>query len=356
MNHKKRILSYLIYFILLTFLFEFTLRLFFSVSNEKYEISSNPSILIEDYYPGIEKALSDEVIENNDVIDILFLGGSVLHPIWGTIEEELKKKLISTYSCKINIINLSRPSHTSLDSKIKYELLQNKQYDIILLYHGINEVRFNNCPKSIFDNNYSHVEFYNKINAITNPIAKFSILPYTFNTIKIGLLNKFGNELLSVFKPKEEWLQYGSEIKTAKVFHKNYKTIVDIAKSNNTSVIIPSFAYYPPKGYSQSDLIKNKLDSNKLISPIEIWGKKENVLGGIKAHNKTIENLFIENRQRENIFTIDMDSSLTKNNDNFNDICHFTSDGSVEFVSIVFPIFKSIIDKNKLCQTNNIRH
>lgn len=134
----RRISFYLIYLGLVTLFFEFVFRLYFSISLENPKLLLTPSSLIEEYYPGIEEALSEQINYNNDTIDILLLGASVLHPIWGTIEQELQNELTSTYPCKVNITNLSKHSHTSMDSKIKYDLLQDQKYDVVLLYHGIN--------------------------------------------------------------------------------------------------------------------------------------------------------------------------------------------------------------------------
>lgn len=158
---------------------------------------------------------------------------------------------------------------------------------------------------------------------------------------------------MSVFKPKEEWLEYGSDIKTADVFHKNYETIVEFARDNNTSVIMPTFAYYDPQYWDSSIVKKDNSDSEKLKTPIEIWGKKENVIKGMDVHNKIIKNYVSAHQHLGNVYSVDMNDLLTTKKENFNDICHLTNYGSIEYVSIVFPILQSIIDKNKLCLTKN---
>ncbi len=349
----------MIYFVFVFLLFfEFSLRLFYSIKYEKYKILIRPFCILEKYYPGIGEAMSEQINDNNGAIDILFLGGSVLHSDWGTIEQELKGKLMSAYSCDVNIDNLALTANTSLDSKIKYDLLKDQHYDIILLYHGINEVRFNNCPESFFKDDYSHVEFYNNVYSITNLFSRFSIFPHAFNSLKIKSSQMFGNKKLLPLGKSEnsEWLDYGRDIKTSRTFYKNYEAIIEVATKSNAVVVIPTFAYYVPIGYSLTDFQEKKLDYTKFICPIEIWGNTENVVKGIETHNKAIEAYWKDNSQMENLYFIDMNDSLTKKGSNFDDVCHLTHDGSTEYASIIYSTFSLIIDKNKLCLTKNKRH
>ena len=351
MKRKNSFVFYVKYFVVVILIFELFFRVYHSVKLDSYDILTQPSSLLERYYPGIDKATSEQIEDNNEAIDILFLGGSVLHTDWGTIEHELKQQLSSTYSCRINIHNLAIPAHTSLDSRIKYNLLAHQQYDIVLLYHGINEVRFNNCPDDIFSDDYSHIEFYNQINAITTPVSKVSILPYTYNLLKMRILQKFGKKTLSQHEPNKEWLQYGSDIKTANSFYNNYKFIVEMASKNNTAVVIPTFAYYIPEEYSFSKFRDKQLAYNLHRNSIEVWGNKDNVDKGIETHNKVIDKLQADNPDIDNMFVIDLNDSLTKNKKNFDDICHLTPEGSAEYVSLIIPTIKRILSKENGCLT-----
>lgn len=351
MKRKNSFIFYVKYFVVVLLIVELFFRLYHSVKLDSYGILTKPYSVIEKYYPGIDKATSEQIEDNNETIDILFLGGSVLHTDWGTIEHELEQQLSSTYSCHINIHNLAIPAHTSLDSRIKYNLLAHQQYDIVLLYHGINEVRFNNCPDDVFSDDYSHIEFYNQLNSITSPLSKVSILPYTYNLLKMRIRQKLGGKMLSQHAPNEEWLEYGSDIKTANSFYSNYKFIVEMAKKNNTAVVIPTFAYYIPEEYSFSKFRNKQLAYNLHKNSIEIWGNKDNVEKGIVTHNKAIHKLQADNSLVDNMFVIELNDSLTKNKKNFDDICHLTPDGSAEYVSLILPTIKRILAEENHCLT-----
>lgn len=333
--------------------FELSIRVYFAITEERKSIIWRPQTVLENYYPGIYEALSkDTKIENE--INILFLGASVIHPYWGAIEKELENKIIANFSCKVNITNVAIPAHTSLDSKIKYNLLQNQHYDIVLLYHGINELRFNNCPPSVFDVDYKHVKFYNYIHAINNPISRFSIFPYAINAIKVGWIDRSENDFLPMNEPKKKWLELGANIKSATSFQKNYQAIIEQAHQNNTDIIIPSFAYSPAKAFSKSFIEENKLNADHGVCPIEIWGEKEAIVKGLKIHNETIKKYLAKKTNiNNNIHTVSMHDSLTTNENHFHDICHLSPQGVTKYVSIIFPIFKQIIDEKEVCITSN---
>ena len=354
MNRKKRSLFYVIFFVLILLFFEFSFRIFYSIQFEKSEILTSPASILEEYYPGIREAMSEQIRVDNNTIDILLLGASVLNPYFGKIEQKLEEKLSTEFSCRVNIDNFAFHSHSSLDSRIKYELLKDQHYDVILLYHGINEVRFNNCPEAVFKADYSHVKFYNEVYGLTTKLSKFSILPYTFCSLKMKILSLLDTEkLLPLGVPEnKEWLEYGKDIKTANSFYENYKAIVELANKNNTAVVTPTFAHYVPADYNYTDFVAKKLPYTSFTTPIELWGIKENVVKGIVAHNQSIKHYANENTQLKNLYFVDLNNSITKKKEHFDDICHLTPDGSAEYVSIIFPTFKSIIDKRNLCLTN----
>ena len=55
---------------------------------------------------------------------------------------------------------MSQGAHTTLDSYLKHKALHNKTFDVVVIYHGINEVRANNSPPEIFKPDYSHYAWY----------------------------------------------------------------------------------------------------------------------------------------------------------------------------------------------------
>lgn len=313
-----------------------------------------PASLKKVCYKEMDGLMNENINSENEVIDILLLGGSVLHNEWGNIGNELNKQLSAKYPGKIKIHNVATPAHTSTDSRIKYKLLKNHRFDIVLLYHGINEVRFNNCPDDVFKNDYSHVGFYNIIHSIVAPETRFTIFPYTYMLLNEKLRqNYLKDNRLPIDSINKNWLQFGENIKTATVFQANYSSIIEEAIDRNQPIIISTFANYVPHDYTLAKFKSKNLDYGEFKSPIEIWGEQKNVIKGISTHNNIINQLSDNYTLKEDVHFIDMNNSLEKNGKHFDDICHFTNEGSARFVELLLPTIIEIIEDKKLILTEN---
>lgn len=341
MRRSKLIAFNLIYAILLILFFEFSLRVFYAILYGNPETLLRPYSIADRFYPGVRESSAEYTAEDNGDIDILMLGGSVLHPDWSSIEQQLRQKLTAEYDCEINIDNFAVPAHTSLDSRIKYGILKNQHYDILLLYHGINEVRFNNCPEEVFEEDYTHIEFYSFAYPLTYELSRYSILPYVVRFIQ----RKLGrHKLVSRYLVEnEEWLQYGQSIKTVSSFMGNYDEIIQMANRQNTTVIMPSFAYYIPDNYSHAAFEDKKLDYIAHKTPIKVWGLPEAVEKGILAHNRVIQN-YNHKQVGVSVHYLDMNKVIPKKGKYFDDICHLSEAGSTHYVASLYPLVRKIIE------------
>ena len=112
------------------------------------------------YYPELRDIERIKIDNNDKCFDILLLGGSVLNRNWGNISHLFLEKVTYAKKQKIRVHNLSEPGHTSRDSYFKYRNLFDKKFDLVLIYHGINDLRLNNCPPHIYKADYSHYSWY----------------------------------------------------------------------------------------------------------------------------------------------------------------------------------------------------
>jgi len=342
MRRNKLIAFNLTYAILLILFFEFSLRTFYAILYRNPEIILSPYSIADRFYPGVRERAAAPIAEQNGRIDILMLGGSVLHPDWSSIELQLRQRLSNDYDCEIHIDNLAIPAHTSLDSRIKFSMLQDQHYDILLLYHGINEARFNNCPEEIFEEDYTHIEFYSFAYPLTYTLSRYSILPYVVGFLQRKLSQ---HRLVSrYFVENEAWLQYGTNIKTVASFRNNYDEIVQMATRQNTTVIIPSFAYYIPDSYSYAAFEEKKLDYIAHKTPIKVWGLPEAVEKGILAHNRVIQN-YNHEQVGVSVHYLDMNHMIPKEGKYFDDICHLSEAGSAAYIAELYPLVQEIIEK-----------
>ena len=220
-------------------------------------------------------SITININREDKIFDILLLGGSAIHKRWSNISQLLLEQMTYTTRRKIRVHNVSNPGHTSLDSYYKYRYLSNKKFDLILFYHGINDLRLNNCPTPVYQSDYSHYSWYKVINLFEREkwvrhIASLYSLYYRFTRMK----EKIGFPLKYIPRKhlKEEWLKYGNEIKSSKSFTRNLKSILDMAEQKQEPVILMTFSFYVPKDYSLEKFDKKSLDYSLHDSPIEIWG------------------------------------------------------------------------------------
>jgi len=286
-----------------------------------------PSRLVLNFYPELRELIADDDDWDATRIHILLLGASALHEDFGNVEELLNRKLEASPIGRFAIHNLSQRAHTTRDSLFKHQLLADKHFDIVVVYHGINEVRANNCPREIFSPTYSHYSWYELLDVFDRHrrFMNISVIPYSldllFHSVKQIL---FRRRYIPMHGPRAEWVSYGSEIKTAESFARNISTIIKDCREKSESVVLMTFAYYLPANYSLSSFGSKKLYSGDHGVPVEVWGSPPNVVAGLRAHNAVIRRLA---KQYPDTFFIDMEKLIPKETAYFADVCHLTDRG-----------------------------
>ena len=331
---KKRIIFFFLYTCFLLLLVEVVSRAEWSIRREVPFFSPNTYF----YYPELRDAERKSTNKEDNFFDILLLGGSVLHKKRSNIYQILLEKTTFATKRKIRVHNLSEPGHTSLDSYYKYRHLSNKKFDLVLFYHGINDLRLNNCPTPIYQNDYSHYSWYKVINLFerhrnTRHIASLYSLYYRL----IRVRERLSSPPLYIPRktPTEEWTKYGSNIKSADAFSLNLKKILEIAYQKQEPVLLMTFCSYVPKDYSLERFENRELDYCLNECPIEIWGTPKNIVTGLTVHNKIIKS-FAENSA--GVVFVDQEALMPKNGLYFNDICHLTHKGCERFVDNIMEI------------------
>jgi len=342
---RKKVILFPIYIVYLLLLIEVTSRGFWTV---KYGVPFwKPEEIIYVFYPELREVKQAQIHSGDGYFDILLLGGSVLVDSFGNIRQGLLDELASKTKSEIRIHNLAATAHTSLDSYYKYKHLLNKNFDLVLFYNGINEVRANNVPPSLFESDYSHYAWYEKINAFEkhDEISLVSF-PYTFKYFLLEVKQRVDPSAYasSRAKPKKEWVEHGGDIKTAASFENNLINILEIAKGKKENVFLMTFSYHVPEDYSETKFENKSLDysfDDTLCSlAIEFWGKPENVVAGISAHNAIIEDVA---ERYNNVTFIDQNKLIPKKGQYFNDICHFTYEGRDIFVDNISQAILEIV-------------
>jgi hypothetical protein len=319
--------SVLLYLLLILLSLELASRLFWTVRHGVSFFSPN---LLYAFYPELEPVASPSHDDSEDPIDILLLGGSVFHEDFSTVPSVLRRRLEAKTGRPVRIHNLARAAHTSRDSRLKYELLEDRRFDLVLFYHGINEARANNSPPAMFRDDYSHYSWYASIGRLqAHRESRYLVLPYTLVYLWSAVSEGIGlSKHVSTQSPRPEWLVHGRQVKTERSFRMNLERILERAEERGEPVLLMTFATHVPPDYAHRLFIRRELDYSSHALPIELWGVPAHVQDAVRKHNAIVEKLA---REHETLF-VDQDRLIPKTRENFNDVCHLTPRGGREFV------------------------
>ena len=331
----KRLVYIFTGIVLLLLVLETALRLVLTLSTGVSPMQ--PRNLIYKYYPELIPIQKAHISNTDSTLDVLILSCSVLHKEWADIVNEMTQCIALPAGFKsLKIYNASGIGHGSRDNFIKYSLLADKRFDVIVYYDAINDARLNNCPPNVFRADYGHYLWYDEINhIITHPEMNYTVIPFFYNWVKI--------RAKALFKPayyipvhysiKPQWLEYGNDYKSLDSYHNNLESVIDQAGRQHARFLYLTFTSYLPADYSIKSFREKKLDYRFCdhSRETEIWGKPANVEGFINVVNSSSK-AWLAGRPQVRWF--DLDSGFPKNGVYFADVCHFSPKCIQQFAAI----------------------
>jgi hypothetical protein len=278
-----------------------------------------------------------------ETLDVLLLGGSTLFNVAHAGRGQLLRDgLASATGRPVRIVNHAKRAHTTRDSLLKYRLLEGEPFDLVVIYHGINDARLNNVPPEQFRDDYSHAAWYDKLNLLarSQPWNARLRLPFglAYAWMDLSEAQVFGR-YVPRNRPMASWTRFGGEIRTEATFRSNLTEILDLAEQRGQPVALMSFAWYVPEGYTLERFEGRELDYAEHKHAIEIWGEPANVVRALEAHDRVIRELAAE----RDVLFVDAAADLPPGRERFDDICHLTWDGENRWVgslaAAVGPVF-----------------
>lgn len=268
---------------------------------------------------------------NDDRFDVLLLGGSVLESDWGSVAERLEEKLRADVGERFRVYNLSHSAHTSRDSLLKYSQLADGQFELVIVYDGINDVRLNCCPRELFRDDYRHFAWYNSFQKHLD--AGSILLPASLVDETLML-----NETFRFNPENEALLEEARDIKTTQPLRQNLDEIARAAANRGDKVLFTTFAYFIPENYTQERFDHQSLTysyrNDGRSCAAELWGKPRYVAAAIDAQNAAIRGLAAE---RPEVLFVDERELMPEAGHLFADPCHLTDEGSRKFVENLWP-------------------
>lgn len=348
---KKRIIKAIIFLLYILIMAEIGSRIYWKVRRDVPFFSSQNDWYNRFYEELNESGVWEDGLErDNSTFDVLLLGGSALDRFHDSLAEKstvLQDGLAKVTGRKVKVYNLASPGMTTRDSLTKYRLLADKHFDLVIVYHGVNDTRLNNCPPEMFEDDYTHSGWYHKIAVMQNQIAMlpYFSLPYT---LEYSFIHVRASKKLRNYIPRHrihpEWTEYGSDVKTAKPFGNNLQEIVDLAAKRDEPLLMMTFGWYIPQNYSLKACRAKKLDYADSPAPsvVELWGDIDGVKTGLAEHNKVVRKVAADNKQ---VFFVDAAILMPQKGEYFNDVCHLSEKGKKELYNITLTAVKDIMPK-----------
>jgi hypothetical protein len=283
----------------------------------------HPSRILYACYPGLREIDARRPGPGDGFRDILILGGSPLHPGWGTVEHELRRQLDEGGLRDVRLFNLAAPGQTSRDSLVKYAALDSARFDRVVFYHGINEARANSVPPELFRDDYGHLPWYEVVSALA-PYhgACWFALPYTLRYMGIRLRQVIHRgRYASPEAPRPEWVRHGRDLRSARCFERNLTAIVETAARRGDRMMLMTFAIYA----AQRPVEPDRQDARITFA---LWGEADSVIAAVNAHNAIVHRVAAE---RDDVSLLDQANLMEPSPRYFNDPCHFTALGSPLF-------------------------
>ncbi len=288
----------------------------------------SPEAIWRTNYSEIASSGIDDVApyHGDDSFDVLLLGASVLHHSCGDIAPRLRERLAAKLACPVRVINFAYPGRTSAESRAKYARLENRRFDLVLVYHAINDAYLNNCPPDEFRADYTHIPHFAQVMALDrHPEVSWFVLPYTIEHVAINLGNRW-------HITRGNWeLEYGSNLRTPPLFEANLEAIADLAERRGDPLLLATFAYHLPANYTEEAFKAKQLDYAKHGCPASTWGTPANLTRALDAHNAAIRRVA---QHRDTLF-VDVAGRLPRGRACFDDPCHLTPEGCRQFVEMI---------------------
>lgn len=274
---------------------------------------------------------------------VLGLGASNL--VTGGFQPDLQSRLgesplFRDRGLSLRFVSSGVPAQMSYDSLWKYQYwYRGYDFDLVVYYNGINDARANNYPRDVFRDDYTQFPYYRRFAPVFDWVDRHPVLSRSFGvTLAVSLYHRLAVQLEPAFRREapynspldDPWLVEGADVKTQRAFLRNTEEVLRVARERGQKVLLLTFAYYLPSDYTNERFFAHETDYSFSEDSVatEVWGRKENVVAAIEAHNEAIRRVA---RNHPDALFFDMERFMPKDREHFIDICHWTERGREVF-------------------------
>ena len=318
--------------------------------------SADPRVLV---YPPVANAING--LQDSDFdseippgeFRILALGASAF--ITRNFQPQMQallneNPLFAEQDLKVRLVSAGIPAHMTYDSLWKYRYwYDGYDFDLVMFYHGINDARANNYPRDVFRDDYSQFSYYHRFWPAFDWIEQHPRLSRSF---LVSWVMKLSLGAKTMFAPEFEreapynnplddpWRAEAGDLKTPPVFARNVEAVMELAAEREAPLLLLTYTYYVPKGYSNERFLAGELDYSFAEESVatEVWGWSHHVQAAIEAHDGVIRKIAAEHPE---VLFFDMERFMPKDGEHFIDICHWTDLGQAKFAEGLVQALKS---------------
>ncbi len=293
------------------------------------------------FFPELAAAEEPPPGGEDATVEVLILGGSTLDPAWSDAAARLQRKLAAALAhAPVVVHDLARAGQTTLDTLYKLRHLQGRRFDAIVVYDGINDTRFNSCPPETFRRDYGQVVWYRALagfepppdEPLAAPPRSPCVLPTALRYLALSAAQRAGwLEAMEPGRLSADWLRWGAGLRTRDTFAANLRGVHALARAAGTPLVLPVFATHVVPDYERVAFEEGRLDYAPGGIPIERWGRVEDVLAGLRAHDAIVRALAAE----PGVLLVDTSAVSAEGGRAFVDVCHFTARGSEAFADVL---------------------
>jgi lysophospholipase L1-like esterase len=255
-------------------------------------------------------------------VRVLTLGGSVLFD--RRMTTRLKRALepvAAEAGARLELVGAALRGHTTWASRHKWHHWAGRGFDVVLVYHGINDLFANHVAPEDFRDDYGHLGAW----YVRGPVLDRSLAARI-------VFNRW-------LYRKPPVVHGGGPDRSAEVFARNLEALVGAIRAAGATPVLSTFAWSIPPGYTHERFLAGELPYRNPEGydpvPVALWGPVPWVAEGLARRNVAIHRLAAE----RGVPLLDAQRRMAGDPAWFGDVCHFGEAGTERFVAFVAERF-----------------
>ncbi len=281
--------------------------------------AATPNQLVDDT-PINSMGFTGDVIEvekTPGTTRILTLGGSAFFN--RRMTDRLIEALGAASAEPVEVVGAALRTHTTLSSVFKYDLLSRYDFDVVIIYHGVNDLWANHVMR--FRPDYFHLSPWYKRSRLLDRSVIYRLI-----------YNKWIYSGSDMVRNSNYLKANQAGFAAEHTFRQNMTTLVDAIRRDASVPILMTFASSIPAHYSQAAFESRSLGYNNPTDydrcSAEVWGAPDFVREGLRKHNRIINEISASKQ----VLLLDQERLVGKDLRWFGDVCHFSEEGTDRFI------------------------